>query len=169
MRKPREIIDGYSYHVTARINRQEYLFSSNKMKEMFINVVVRAKQKFNFLLKNFCIMGNHIHFIIKPLKGENLSKIMQWILSVFAQKFNRYFRLKGHVWYDRFKSKVIVTLKQWINTFIYITNNPVEAGLVKKAAEYEYSGITHMLKGIPGVVDKPPDKTFLFLLNRINN
>ena len=167
MRKQRILIDGHSYHVTARINRQEFLFDKENIKEMFLKVLEEAKLKFNFGLKNFCIMGNHIHLIIKPFKGENLSKIMQWILGVFAQRYNRRFTLKGHVWYDRFKSKVIFTLRQYFNTFFYISNNPVKAGLVHKAAEYEYSGITHMLKGIAGIIDKPPEKTFVFLLNKL--
>ncbi len=52
-------------------------------------------------------MGNHFHLIIRPQKNENLSRIMQWILSVFALKFNRLFTYSGHVWYDRFTSKII--------------------------------------------------------------
>ena len=36
MRKRREILDGFSYHITARINRQEFLFESNEVKEMFL-------------------------------------------------------------------------------------------------------------------------------------
>ena len=169
MRKRRVLIDNHSYHVTARINRQEFLFETKNIKEMLMKVLEESKLKFNFQLKNFCIMGNHIHLIIKPFRGENLSKIMQWVLSVFAQRYNRYFELKGHVWYDRFKSKVIFTLRQYLNTFFYISNNPVKAGLVHQATEYEYSGITHMLKGIAGIIDKPPERTCIFLLNRLKS
>ena len=119
MRKRREIREGWSYHVTARINRQEFLFESDTIKEMFMVILKRTKEKYSFILKNFCIMNNHIHFILKPLHGYNLSKIMQWVLSVFAQKYNKTFGLKGHVWYDRFKSKIIVSFKQYLNTYIY--------------------------------------------------
>jgi REP element-mobilizing transposase RayT len=70
------------------------------MKDMFLEVVKRAKRKYDFAVVNFCIMGNHVHFIIRPGAKENLSRIMQRILSVFAIRFNRQHRFIGHVWYD---------------------------------------------------------------------
>ena len=163
MRKPRKIIHGYSYHVIARINRQEFLFKSPELKELFLTVIKRAKEKYNFSIKNFCIMGNHIHIIIKPLKGESLSKIMQWILSVFAIIFNKKFNLIGHVWYDRFKSKVILSFQQYLRTFIYIANNPVRANIVIHAVDYQYNGICFIQAGILDIVEKPSD----FVLKKI--
>ena len=75
---------GAEYHVTARINRGEFALESKEIKEMFLQTVKRAKEKYLFKLKNFVIMDNHIYFLIKPGKDENLSKIMKWILSVLA-------------------------------------------------------------------------------------
>jgi len=158
MRKRREILDGFSYHITARINRQEFLFESNEVKEMFMDVLRRAKRKHHFLIKNFCIMSNHIHFILKPLQGESLSKIMQWILGVFAQKYNKIFGLSGHVWSDRFKSKIIISFKQYLNTFIYIANNPVKAGIVEISVDFKYNGISDIQKGYYDIMERPPNK-----------
>ncbi|TFG61870.1 MAG: hypothetical protein E4H36_09395 [Spirochaetales bacterium] len=157
MRRPRELRNHASYHVTARINRQELLLESEKIKKMLLAIVQRAKGKYGFSIKNFCIMGNHIHFIIKPLKKSNLSKIMQWILSVFAMRYNRMFHLTGHVWYDRFSSKIISGIRQYLATFIYIAKNPVESGIVKHATDYVYSGIYCIHKGFLGILDRPPN------------
>jgi len=45
---------------------------------------------------------------------------MQWILGVFAQKYHRTFDLHGHVWYDRFRSKIIMILDNiYTHLFIY--------------------------------------------------
>jgi hypothetical protein len=65
---------------------------------------------------------------------------MQWILSVFAIHYNKRANIKGHVWYDRFKSIIINSLQQFISTFKYITNNPIKAGLCSSASEYKYCG-----------------------------
>ena len=86
-------------------------------------------------------MDNHIHLIIKPERGYDLSKIMQWILSVFAIRFNKFYKLHGHVWYDRFRSKIIKTFRYYLQVFDYISNNPVKAGIVEKAEDYKYSGL----------------------------
>lgn len=81
-----------------------------------------------------------------------------WILGVFAQKYNRIFGLKGHVRYERFKSKLIINFKQYLNTSIYIANNPVRAGIVTSAVEYRYNGISDIQKGNLNIIERPPNR-----------
>lgn len=154
MRKPRMLQKGAKYHVCARINKGELIFESDEIKNLFLDIVKRAKKKYNFLLENFVIMNNHIHFIIKPEKDESLSRIMQWILSVFAMYYNGIHKIKqAHVWGGRFWSKIIDNIWQFIDTFEYICENPVKAGIVKEVQDYKYGGLYHILKGIFDIVD----------------
>ena len=155
MRKKRLIIDNGLYHVIARANRQEFIFEQNEFKELFIDIIRAAKKKYDFLIYHFCIMDNHIHFIIKPLKKSKLSEIMRWILGNFAVKFNRLNNYHGHVWYDRFKSIIIRTYTQFLRVFDYISNNPVKAGIVQKAEDYFYSGITFIKNKVFEIVNPP--------------
>ena len=141
MRKTRIIQQGATYHVVAKSNRGEFILNSNEMKEMFLCILDQAKKKFRFKLKHFCIMNNHIHLLLEPLPGTSLSKLMQWILSVFAIRFNKMFHFTGHVWNDRFKSKIIQSFKQLVNTYQYISDNPVKAGICKNSRDYAYSGL----------------------------
>ena len=85
MRKPRYLQIDADYHVTAKINRGEFALEPQIIKEMFMFTVKRAKMKYSFKLKNYVLMDNHIHLLIRPGKNENLSRIMQWILGVFAK------------------------------------------------------------------------------------
>lgn len=155
MRKRRKILDGARYHVSARANRKEFIFKSDKIKNLFLNTVKRAKKKHKFSVTNFCIMNNHIHMLMQPLKNQSLSKIMQWILATFAINYNKIFGYSGHVWYDRFHSTVIYSFRQYVKTFIYISDNPVKAGFVRKADEYEFNGITNIKRGLYDILDPP--------------
>jgi putative transposase len=151
MRKPRQIQQNGTYHICARINRQEMIFSSQNhehkksdyIKELFMQVMKQAKTKYKFRCKSFCIMGNHVHLIIQTTDDESISCLMRWILSVFAIRFNRMHNYKGHVWYDRFKSKIISTYIQFLNTITYIANNPVRTRIVNDPLEYEYSSVKY--------------------------
>ena len=155
MRQPRQLLKGAKYHVSAKINRGEHIFEPEQIKQLFMQIVERSKKKYKYLLENFTIMNNHIHFIIKPLEKESLSKIMQWILSVFARYYNKIHKLKGHVWQGRFWSKIIDNIKQLFDTFNYISDNPVKADMVKEAQDYKYGGLYYILKGIFDIVDNP--------------
>ncbi len=157
MRKRRIIQEGATYHVTAKTNRGEFILYTDEVKELFICVMEDAEKKFDQKVIQYTIMSNHIHIIIKPKKGISLSIMMQWMLSVFAIRFNKLFGLTGHVWYDRFKSKIISTFRQLVNTFHYISENPVKAGICKNAADYIWGGLYELKKGRFRLLD-PPDE-----------
>ena len=143
--------------MTARTNRGEFIFDSDEVKELFCSIVDEAKENYNFKVTNYSVMSNHIHMLVEPLHGTRLSPMMQWILSVFAIRFNKTMGYKGHVWYDRFKSKIVRTFLQWINTFNYISNNPVKAGMCENPRHYVYSGIHELKKKRYRLLDQPDD------------
>ena len=156
MRKPRELQDGARYHVTARANRKEMILDKGVMKELFLSVVKRAKTKYDFRIENFCIMGNHFHFIIQPMHGESLSEIMRWIMSVFAMAFNKIKGYCGHVWGSRFFSRIVAGLRDLVDVFKYIDENPIEACQVEDRRQWRYGGLGHNRSGYRDVVEELP-------------
>jgi len=160
MRKLRMLRDGAEYHVTARINRSEMILLPEEEKILLLMVINRAKKRYRFQIKNFCIMNNHLHFLIKPGENESLSRIMQWILSVFAMAWNRKHNLKGHVWGERFYSRIISGIVDFLRVFIYIDDNPVNAKLVDQPQKWQFGGLWHHKHRITTVTD-PPDELVL--------
>ena len=169
MRRNRQLQEGAEYHVTARINRGEKIFLTRENRELFMGVLKRAKEKFNFSLKNFCIMGNHIHLLIKPGPGVSLSKIMQWLLGVFAQLWNKKHNLSGHLWGDRFFSRIILGFLDFLKVFSYIDYNPVFAGIVEYPEQWEYGGLWYRKKGNHDIIDMDPIICDYFAEHRISS
>ncbi|RPJ08613.1 MAG: transposase [Spirochaetaceae bacterium] len=155
MRKPRLIKQDSRYHVSARANRREMILGPQFIKELFLKTVIRAKSRYKFEIISFCLMENHFHFIIRPCEKQSLSKIMQWILSVFAVSYNKTIGENGHVWYDRFWSRPIDDIRQFISVFEYIMANPVKAKMVRKEEDYAFSGIRHLLDRNYSVLSPP--------------
>ena len=166
MRKPRKLEKDAKYHVTARANGNKFILETKKVKDLFLNTVKRAKSKYQFKLTNFCIMQNHVHLMIQPLKDESLSKIMQWILATFAINFNKMFDLIGHVWYDRFHSKIMKGLNEFLETFKYIAEKPVKSKIANSKSEYKYGGLWYLVKRIYEILE-PPDSSILQLFPEI--
>jgi putative transposase len=155
MRKPRKLKDNATYHVTARANRGEIIFYCPAMRQLFLDILERAKRLYSFAIHNFCVMGNHIHLVIRPSRKASLSKIMQWILSLFARVWNKAHLVKGHVWGDRFFSKIIEDFLGFLAVFDYVSQNPVKAQLVKSAEEWEFGGLWHFITGKGTILDLP--------------
>jgi hypothetical protein len=48
-----------------------------------------------------------VSFYIKPANGFQLPEIMQWIKQTYACRYNVYDGRTGHIWGDRYWSKVL--------------------------------------------------------------
>jgi putative transposase len=153
MRKPRILVKDAKYHVMSRVNHRDKLLNTAEAKEMFLKVLRQAKEKFDFVIDNFTIMGNHFHFIIQPASHENLSKIMKWILQTFAIRYNRKHNLVGHFWCGRFVSWVINSFTEFLHTFVYIDKNPVTARLVQEPCDWIWGALWQRRHGDYSIVD----------------
>jgi len=151
----RDLRNGAIYHVVATANRGEIIFKNNAMKKLFLTFLIKAKNKFGFSVAQFCIMGNHVHLVIQPNDKArySLSKSMQWLLCNFSKAWNKAHKLKGHLWRARFFSRVIESDADLRNVLRYVNENPVKAGLVKRAEDWEYGGLRHFLTGNQDVLD----------------
>lgn len=163
MRKRRLTSPGATYHVVARANRQEFILRDPRTKDLLLQTIQRCHGKYDFELSSICIMDNHIHLMIRPDSDESLSAIMQWMLSVFAIRFNKSNGITGHVWYDRFKSRIVHNRQQLISTFRYIYENPIRAKMVSDGHAYRYGTVALMTHGPPGVVVAPESLLTLLL------
>jgi putative transposase len=152
-RKNRKLEPDATYHVTSEVNRSAFDLIEDEFKAMLLTVLIEAKVKYRFTLFNFCILSNHFHLLIKPENGVSLSKIMQWIKTMSAKRWNKVHGVTGHLWGKRFWSQIVRGDNGFVVVCKYIDDNPVKAGLVKKAEDWVFGGLYHHRQGIEGVVD----------------
>jgi len=138
-----------------RVNNLRMQLEPVAVKELYVQVVEEAKLKFKFRLEAFCIMSNHVHLVIQPEIGEDISKIMQWINGVLAVRYNRMTGTVGCFWGERFYSRIIQRLKDYLRTLEYVEDNPVRANLVRHAVDWLYGSARHRLDKCFDLIDAP--------------
>jgi putative transposase len=153
MRKKREFVAGAFYHVTSRTNDKIRVFENRLGRKMMLMILQEAKERYHFHLSNFCVMSNHIHLLIKPGEGTNLSMIMHWIKTKSAKSWNFIHGSKNHLWGNRYFARVIENPEDYEKVMRYIDQNPVEAGLCLAPAEWKASGAYYKAQNMPGLVD----------------
>jgi putative transposase len=156
MRQKRELIEGAAYHVTSRTNDKIRVFDKKLGQKIMLLVLEDAKEKFGFRLHNFCIMPTHIHLLITPTNGENLSRIIQWIKTQSAKIWNGIHGSKDHLWGERFFSRAMKDLQEYFVVHNYIDQNPVKAGLVNSPTDWKASGAYYIANDIDSLVDYFP-------------
>jgi hypothetical protein len=72
-----------------------------------MRVLNEARKRYVFELRGLRFCGPWVSFYIKPADGLMQPEIMQWIKQTFAVRYNVMKGLDGHLWGDRYWSKIL--------------------------------------------------------------
>lgn len=135
----RIFIDHACYHIIVRGNQQQQIFNQDKDFERYLNILIRAKRKYQISIYAYALMPNHIHLLIEAVISRNISKFMHWLNRGYTGYFNAQYSKVGHLWQGRFKSRPIIKGQYLIHCANYIEANPVRAELVNDIANYRWT------------------------------
>ena len=127
-----------TYHVMSRGNRRSAIFQNYIDYVDFLEYMLRVKEKNSFRVYAICLMTNHFHVCLQTLDTE-LWKIMQKVLSVYAEEFNHRYSFTGHLFEGRYTAQLIEDERYFLEVSRYIHLNPVKARMVRTPLDYEYS------------------------------
>jgi REP element-mobilizing transposase RayT len=114
------------------------IFQEDEDCEKFIEVLYSYKKTIGYEIYAYCLMGNHIHLLIKQGK-EDLSNTMKRIGASYVYWYNWQYGRKGHLFQDRYKSEAVEDDAYLLTVIRYIHQNPVRAGLVEEIGAYKWS------------------------------
>ena len=102
-------------------------------------------------LYSYCLMGNHLHLLLKA-GSEPLSGLIKRMGIRFAAWYNHKYQRTGHLFQDRFRSEPVENDAYLLAVYRYIALNPVKAGLCSEPEDYpwcSYSAIAGKNMRIP--------------------
>ncbi|MDR2053454.1 MAG: transposase [Treponema sp.] len=107
MRKLRILQQGVWREIRTQINNREPLFRKKKALEIFDQVFYETGLRFVFEVRGRRLEGDLLTFYIRPKNGLELPDIMKWMKQTFAQRYNREMGRTGHIWGDRYWSRIL--------------------------------------------------------------
>jgi REP element-mobilizing transposase RayT len=107
MRSLRTLKQGVWYEIRTRVNNREPRFRRFKALALFAGVFRETKSRFDFAIQGLRLEDDWLTFYIKPADGLELPAIMQWLKQTFAQRYNRLAGRIGHIWGDRYWSRIL--------------------------------------------------------------
>ncbi|MFH0753836.1 MAG: transposase [Candidatus Omnitrophota bacterium] len=155
-RKYRIVIAGKPHHVTQRGNRRQPVFFSSYDKGIYLKLLKEATVKNQVKIWAYCLMDNHVHLILVPEVEASLAKAVAEVNRRFTCIINKRNKWRGYLWQGRFLSSVMDDC-YLIRAMHYVENNPVRAGIVKRAWEYPWSSAsTHVFGSQDSILDVFP-------------
>jgi REP element-mobilizing transposase RayT len=107
MRKLRILKQGVWYEIRTRVNNREPLFRGHKAPAIFAQVFRETELRFVFEIRGLRLEDDWLTFYIRPEDGLELPAIMKWMKQTFAARYNRAEGRIGHIWGDRYWSRVV--------------------------------------------------------------
>ena len=134
---------GAVYFVTNVTYKRKVLFTEEKAINLLLLTIEYLKLSLDYKIFAFCILPEHIHFIIQPFGKYSLSYIMQMVKGNFSRRFNKMHDSTGHIWQRRFYDEGIRDDGMLISKIEYIHNNPLKHGVVVDIDKFKHSSYQH--------------------------
>ena len=138
-RRPRkELPDGLA-HVTCRTVRRFPLFRTERDATAYLDLIDFVTREIaDWQVLTYCLMPNHIHLVVDA-RVEQLSLAMHRVNGLYAQRFNREYGYRGHLFQGRFHATPIGDEAHLPGSIRYVLLNPVRAGLCAQPANWRWS------------------------------
>ena len=155
---------GVISHITQRASGAEKLFHEE---DDYLEMLARLKQvshTYELQLIAFVLMPNHVHLLLEQNEA-NLHEAMRELFSRYAQRHNKKYERKGHLFGDRYRKAVCFDEAYFIAVSLYIHLNPVRAGLVLQPGDYRWSSCRLFLDSEVGESFVSPQRILELLSN----
>jgi len=150
----RVVVPACWHHVTQRGNRRQTVFFDDTDRTLYLQLLARYAGQCSVRIAGYCLMGNHVHLIVIPSRGNALARSLGRAHVDYARWLNLRRGETGHVWQNRFFSCPMDARHQW-EALRYVEQNPVRAGLVSAAEAWRWSSAQAHTGGIDrlGILD----------------
>lgn len=156
-RKPRRISSMGIYHIILKGTNAQEIFEEDSDYRYFLKCLAQYREKYEYTIFAYCIMGNHIHLLMKVGK-EEMEVVFKSIEGKFVYWYNAKYGRHGSLFQDRYRSEPVENERYFLTALRYILWNPVKAGLASdiwrfawssaKAYQNQSDGITDIQKAI---------------------
>lgn len=140
---------GLIYHALNRAVARLPLFEKVADYEAFERVVGEAHAKFPLEVLAYCVMPNHWHFVLRPLKEGQLTAFLRWVAHTHTMRWHAHHHTSGtgHLYQGRFKAFPVEDDDHFYTVVRYVERNALRAGLVAQAQEWRWSSLWRRHRG----------------------
>ena len=133
------LYNGCYAHVISQSIRNIKIFKDQEDFVNFYNFLKLAKRRSGFKLYHYCLMHTHFHLAVMVPNFVKFAKAIQFIKSQYSRKYHVRYRTNGPIWRERYRSLLIEDENYLRDCGRYIEDNPLKAGLVERAEDWEFS------------------------------
>ena len=129
---------GLPHHMTQRGNARQDVFTADALRRAYLQLLSEHAAGNGLRLLAYCLMTNHVHIVAVPEADSSMANTFRHAHGRFSQYWNTEQNRTGHLWQNRYYSCPVEELAVG-RVIAYVENNPVRAGMVERAEDFEWS------------------------------
>ena len=114
------------------------MFYSDADRRLYLNCLADYSRHYGVSVEAYCLMENHVHFVVVPHSAMSLPRMMQRLASEYARHVHSRRDTAGHLWRARYYSVVLDPQHYW-TAMVYVEQNPARAGVVQFPWQWHWS------------------------------
>ena len=134
----RVVAEGVPHHITQRGNGRHTVFDDAQDHHVYLKLLREYTRRHGVYIWAWCLMSNHVHLLGVPETNDSLARALRRIHGDYARYRNARAATCGHLWQARYYSCPVDGPAVW-RVMAYIERNPVRAGLVNVAEDFQWS------------------------------
>lgn len=142
---------GALWHVHNRGVEPRSTFVRDADRVDFLTLLGDTAERYRWRVHTFTLMTNHFHLLIQTME-PTLSRGMQKREGDYVRRFNRRLGRVGPLFQGRFRAHLVDSEHYLLELARYIVLNPVRAGMVASAADWQWSSF----RSLAGLSEAPP-------------
>ena len=142
-RPPRFDLPGVPRHIVQRGNNRQSVFFDETDYRAYLDWLGKATRHYDVAVHAWCLMTNHIHLLVTPLRSRALPKLFAYLGRHYVGYINPMYGRTGSLWEGRYKASLVDTDGYLLACYRYIELNPVRAEMVPEPSAYQWSSYRH--------------------------
>ncbi len=138
-RRATKFIKGEFYHIYNRGCGRDRIFQSSENFRFLQRLLREYSSEFNVSVIAYTLLPNHYHLVLRQNGESSAGDYVQRIFNRYVKAFNKMYRRTGTLFEGPFRSIQVEDDAYLIRLCRYIHRNPLEARLVARIEDWEFS------------------------------
>jgi REP element-mobilizing transposase RayT len=134
------------YHIYNRGAHKLEIFRAASDYRFLLQLIKNRAEKYDISVIAYCLMPNHYHFLFRQNSDTTISSFIQAVFNLYSKAFNRKYCHSGTLFERSFQAILVNQTEYLLHLCRYIHRNPLDAGMVKHPAEWEFSNYLEWVK-----------------------
>lgn len=140
-RRPTILQNQFPYSVTSRSNNKDWFdVPMPELWQIFTDKIRVTAERYGFVTHAFLLMSNHYHWLLSTPES-NIGSGMRYFNTESSRGIARFSGRINKIFGSRYKPSLITTPIYYANSYRYIYQNPLRAGMCDDVFNYPWSAL----------------------------